>query len=226
MRPTIETLGDTSAIGIQHVKEYAFLLFLASIPTALFLAGSAMVLFGVPFLDALMVSGFLMAAVLVYFILTSADQVSKWLGAEIADLLAWSAAERAKQAQKALPTSTSLPTSTVEPREIPVRTADRVGTVTLDYVNGFDARDLDWFAKYLANGGRTSEAVLEKYTLFHEGVTLGGLKDGTPLTRLLDLCETRGILSPRDSVRRKPGQLLITDEQEIARRLKTNTPPN
>jgi hypothetical protein len=222
MKTTIETIGDTSAIGIHHVRQYALLLFLAGIPATLFLAGSAMVLFGVPFLDALMVAGFLMSGVLVYFLLTSADKVSEWMGKEISDLLAWSAHEREKQAAKLLPPTTEttyLPTSTPEPREIPVRTPDRVGVVTLDYVNGFDPRDLEWFAKYLANGGRTSENVLEKYTLFHEGVTLGGLKDGTPLTRLLDLCEKRGILTARDKARHKSGSLLIPNEQEILRLL-------
>jgi hypothetical protein len=157
-----------------------------------------------------------------YFIFTSGEKAGKWLTDEITDLLAWSAHEREKQAAKLLPPTTEttyLPTSTPEPREIPVRTPDRVGVVTLDYVNGFDPRDLEWFAKYLANGGRTSENVLEKYTLFHEGVTLGGLKDGTPLTRLLDLCEKRGILTARDKARHKSGSLLIPNEQEILRLL-------
>jgi hypothetical protein len=222
MKTTIETIGDTSAIGIHHVRQYALLLFLAGIPVTLFLAGSAMVLLQVPFLDALPFAGLGVASVVLYFIFTSGEKAGKWLTDEITDLLAWSAHEREKQAAKLLPPTTEttyLPTATPEPREIPVRTPDRVGVVVLDYVNGFDPRDLEWFAKYLANGGRTSENVLEKYTLFHEGVTLGGLKDGTPLTRLLDLCEKRGILTARDKARHKSGNLLIPSEQEILRLL-------
>jgi hypothetical protein len=222
MKTTIETIGDTSAIGIHHVRQYALLLFLAGIPVTLFLAGSAMVLLQVPFLDALPFAGLGVASVVLYFIFTSGEKAGKWLTDEITDLLAWSAHEREKQAAKLLPPTTEttyLPTATPEPRQIPVTAGDRAGVVTLDYVNGFDPRDLEWFAKYLANGGRTSENVLEKYTLFHEGVTLGGLKDGTPLTRLLDLCEKRGILTARDKARHKSGNLLIPSEQEILRLL-------
>jgi hypothetical protein len=222
MKTTIETIGDTSAIGIYHVRQYALLLFLAGIPVTLFLAGSAMVLLQVPFLDALPFAGLGVASVVLYFIFTSGEKAGKWLTDEITDLLAWSAHEREKQAAKLLPPTTDttyVPTATPEPRQIPVTAGDRAGVVTLDYVNGFDPRDLAWFAKYLANGGRTSENVLEKYTLFHEGVTLGGLKDGTPLTRLLDLCEKRGILTARDKARHKSGNLLIPSEQEILRLL-------
>jgi hypothetical protein len=222
MKTTIETIGDTSAIGIYHVRQYALLLFLAGIPVTLFLAGSAMVLLQVPFLDALPFAGLGVASVVLYFIFTSGEKAGKWLTDEITDLLAWSAHEREKQAAKLLPPTTDttyVPTATPEPRQIPVTAGDRAGVVTLDYVNGFDPRDLAWFAKYLANGGRTSENVLEKYTLFHEGVTLGGLKDGTPLTRLLDLCEKRGILTARDKARHKSGSLLIPSEQEILRLL-------
>jgi hypothetical protein len=222
MKTTIETIGDTSAIGIHHVRQYALLLFLAGIPATLFLAGSAMVLFGVPFLDALMVAGFLMSGVLVYFLLTSADKVSVWMGKEIADLLAWSAHEREKQAAKLLPPTTETtyqPTSAIEPREIPHNVGDRAGVVVLDYVNGFDPRDLAYFAKYLVNGGRTSENVLQDVTLPYEGLKFGGAIEGTRFTRMLDLCEKRGILSARDSARRKAGTLLVKDEQEIERLL-------
>jgi hypothetical protein len=219
MKTTIEDIGDTSAIGIHHVRQYALLLFLAGIPATLFLAGSAMVLFGVPFLDGLMVAGFLMASVLVYFIFTSADRVSEWIGKEIADLLEWSAHEREKQAAKLLPTTTYLPTKVEEPREIPHNVGERAGVLTLDYVNGFDPRDLTYFAKYLALGGVTSESRLEHLPLLHEGGQWGGLTAGTASTRILDLCEKRGILTPRDSARRKPGTLLIKDEAEILRLL-------
>jgi hypothetical protein len=124
-----------------------------------------------------------------------------------------------REAVKPLPTTTYLPTLTPEPREIPVRTPDRVGVVVLDYVNGFDPRDLAYFAKYLVNGGRTSENVLQDVTLPYEGLKFGGAIEGTRFTRMLDLCEKRGILSARDSARRKPGTLLVKDEQEIERLL-------
>jgi hypothetical protein len=222
MKTTIETIGDTSAIGIHHVRQYALLLFLAGIPVTLFLAGSAMVLLQVPFLDALPFAGLGVASVVLYFIFTSGEKAGKWLTDEITDLLAWSAHEREKQAAKLLPTTTETtyqPTSTIEPREIPVTAGDRAGVVVLDYVNGFDPRDLAYFAKYLVNGGRTSENVLQDVTLPYEGLKFGGAIEGTRFTRMLDLCEKRGILSARDSARRKPGTLLVKDEQEIERLL-------
>lgn len=100
---------------------------------------------------------------------------------------------------------------------------EAVQEVVKELVNGFDPRDLDWFAKYLASGNRYSEAALEKMPLPYEGVLLGGLTEGTPLTRLLNLCEEKKILSPRDGKSRKTGKLLIVEEKEIARRLKEKT---
>lgn len=124
-----------------------------------------------------------------------------------------------REAIKPLPTTTYQPTVTPDPREIPVTKGDRAGVVTLDYVNGFDPRDLAYFAKYLVNGGRTSENVLQDVTLPYEGLKFGGAVDGTRFTRMLDLCEKRGILTPRDKARRKPGTLLIQDEGEILKLL-------
>jgi hypothetical protein len=61
--------------------------------------------------------------------------------------------------------------------------------------------------------------VLQDVTLPYEGLKFGGAIEGTRFTRMLDLCEKRGILSARDSARRKPGTLLVKDEQEIERLL-------
>lgn len=119
---------------------------------------------------------------------------------------------------KALPTETTplpLPTET---RVIPVTAGNRVGEVVV-YVNGFHPEFIKWWAGYLADGNPTSETRLEKMRLPYQGGLFGGLTDGTPLTRLLDLCEKRGILSPRDKARRKPGALLIQDEAEITKLL-------
>jgi hypothetical protein len=96
-------------------------------------------------------------------------------------------------------------------------------TIAKELVNGFDPRDLNWFATYLANGNAPSETRLERMPLPYGGGNFGGLTEGTNLSKLLDLCEARGILSPRDAERRKPGKLLITDEHEIARLLKETT---
>jgi hypothetical protein len=124
-----------------------------------------------------------------------------------------------REATTTLPTTTYLPTKVEEPREIPHNVGDRAGVLVIDFINGFDPRDLAYFAKYLANGGRTSENVLQDVTLPYEGLKFGGAVDGTRFTRILDLCEKRGILTPRDKARRKPGTLLIPNEQEILRLL-------
>lgn len=118
----------------------------------------------------------------------------------------------------ALPTSTYLPPET---RSIPVTSGERVGELEL-VVNGFDPGVLEWFAVYLSNGNKTSEAAMEHLPYPVEGGEFGGLKAGTRLTRLLDLAELKQVLSVRDPIAHKPGKLLVKDKAEILKRLKSN----
>jgi hypothetical protein len=119
------------------------------------------------------------------------------------------------------PEPPSLPPSLPQAETFRLTTSGRVGEeLVKQFVNGFDPRDLDYLASYLARGNKYSEAALERFPLpYEEGhPQMGGLSEGTRLTRFLDLCEAKGILSARSAG--KMGKLLITDEKEIARRLK------
>lgn len=188
---------------------------IATLATALF--GWILVL---PFAGYLTALIFLAGGLAVGIILLTGLRRGRWFLTRIVDIAEnWIAAEiRAKE----LPTPAYLPTEAIPPREIPVTSGNRAGVLTIDFVNGFDPRDLEWFAKYLANGNPTSEARLEHLPLPHEGILCGGAASGTPFTRLLDLCEAKGVLTARDAVRRKSGKLLVPDEKEIAQLLKTN----
>jgi hypothetical protein len=220
--PTVETLKNTSAVGIGWVGKYSLMVLGAGTLFAVTGAWAAQLVLDISFFTALSVLALCVATLILSFVLWSAGKVGDWLADVIVEGVAWSKAARQKVVKiETTPTTetTYLPPKVEEPRVLMVTAGDRVGEVTLDYVNGFDPRDLEWFAKYLANGGRTSENVLEKYTLFYQGVTLGGLTDGTRLTELLNLCEKRSILTPRDSGRHKSGSLIVKDEQEILRLL-------
>lgn len=215
MSPTVETLKETSGVGLGYVWHYVLLLLFVGSLFAVCVAWACVVLIGVPFFDAVAVLAALVATIILIFLLSSAYNVSTWLSGGIAEMLAWSKKER-KKALPPLPTASSLPAETFKLSENGQQGRD----VVKEYVNGFDPRDLDYLARYLARGGHTSEAAMKDMILYHEDVKLGDLKEGTHLTRFLDLCEQKTILSARDGVRRKPGKLLIDDEKEIARRLK------
>jgi hypothetical protein len=126
---------------------------------------------------------------------------------------------KVKLALPALPTATNLPTEKPETFQLSDGTESRA--VVKEFINGFDPRTLDYMAVYLSNGNPLAENRLEKQPVpYQEKVKWGGLTEGTPLTRLCDLCEAKKITAVRDSVSRKPGKLLIEDKDEIARLLK------
>jgi hypothetical protein len=222
LKPTVEILKDTSSVGISWVGKYSLMVLGAGALFAVTGAWAAEAVFGTPFFTALSVLALCVATLILSFVLWSAGRVGDWLADVIVEGVAWSKIHRQKVVKiETTPTTETayLPTEVVEPRTIPVKTPDRAGELTLDYVNGFDPRDIAYFAKYLALGGVTSESRLEHLPLLHEGGQWGGLTVGTASTRILDLCEKRGILTPRDKARRKPGTLLIPNEQEILRLL-------
>jgi hypothetical protein len=99
-----------------------------------------------------------------------------------------------------------------------------VGEFTTDLIDGFDPRDLDWFAKYLSNGGKWTEAALEHLPLPYSGARLGKAEPSTPYSRLVGRCVDRGIIGDRGGPGNKPGILLVKDEKEIARLLRTAPP--
>jgi hypothetical protein len=222
--PTVKVLKDTSTVGITWVGRYALMVLGAGALFATTGAWAAAVVIGVPFLDALSVLALCVATLILSFILWSAGAVGDWLTSVIVEGVAQSKHARQKIVKiETTPTTETayLPAKVVEPRVLMVTAGERVGEVTVDYVNGFNPKTLEFWAQYLANGNATSETRLEHMPLPHgeRGQLFGGLTPGTPLTRLLDLTERRGISTARDGVKRKPGTLLIKDEAEILRLL-------
>lgn len=211
-RAADELCKTESEHSLTFAVAFGVLAVIATIATAFF--GWVLAL---PYAGYLTVLIFLAGGIAVGVILLTGLRRGRWFLTRVIGIAEdWIDAEiKAKE----LPTSTYLPTETPQPREIPVTNGNRAGVVTLDYVNGFDPRDLTYFATYLARGNPTSEARLEQMPLPYEGGAFGGATPGTPFTRILDLCEQKNILSPRDGQRRKSGKLLITDEKEILRLL-------
>lgn len=80
-------------------------------------------------------------------------------------------------------------------------------------LHGFDPRDLEWLTKYLANGGKFTEAAMEFMPLPHSGEKLGKAAENTPYTRFMDVCTRSGIITGREG--KKSGQLAIFTAPEM-----------
>lgn len=87
-------------------------------------------------------------------------------------------------------------------------------------VNGFDPRNLDWFAVYLANGNPWTEKKLEMMPLPHGGEKIGKEGENTVYHNLMALCTARGIIVGRGGPGNSTGKLAVTDVNEIKRLLK------
>ena len=120
-----------------------------------------------------------------------------------------------------VPTDTYLPTETDKIDTFTLTTPSGVGEVVKELVNDFDPRDLRHLSLHLAAGNPYSEKALESFVLpYEEGnPQMGGLTAGTRLTKFLDLCERKEIMTARDAAKKKSGVLLIKDAKEIERRL-------
>lgn len=80
-------------------------------------------------------------------------------------------------------------------------------------VHSFDARDLEWLAKYLANGGKFTEAAMEFMPLPYSGEKMGKAAEGTPYTRFMDVCTRSGIITGREG--KRSGVLSILTAPEM-----------
>lgn len=117
-------------------------------------------------------------------------------------------------------TPTVLPTLPAAETPIQYNHFSRGGqSIPRTLIHGFDPRDLEWLARYLANGGRFTEAAMEKLTLPYSLELMGKAQEGTHYFRLMQLCAERGIIVGRDA--KKSGVLAVTEYQEILRKLKT-----
>lgn len=137
------------------------------------------------------------------------EVAERWLDAEI----------ELKSSARALPPAPTLPLPP-ENRVIPHTILGRGGELALDLIDGFDPRDLDWFAKYLANGNKWTEAALEHMPLPHSGILIGKDREGAPYRKLMTKCVNKSIIGGRGGPGNPSGKLAVTDEKMIARLLK------
>lgn len=130
----------------------------------------------------------------------------------------WAKAEN-KLKDSTPPAQTPLPALPAIETPIAYNHYSRGGqTIPRELVNGFDPRDLEWLARYLANGGIFTEAVMENITLPYALEPMGKATEGTHYHRLMRLCTETGIIVGRAA--KKSGTLAITEYPEILRRLK------
>lgn len=138
------------------------------------------------------------------------EVAENWFDAEI----------KLKLAAHVLP-PTPDPAPTPENRMIPHTVNGRVGELPIDLIDDWlDPRDADWFAKYLAQGNKWTETVLEKIPLPYSGQTIGKDRDNSPYHHLMAKCVAQEIITGRGGPGNPSGKLAITDEKEIARRLR------
>lgn len=198
------------------------------IVVSLFLAG-VVSLYGlvVPFAYTAWVVAFIIfvcaasLAVLVYHGLRSA------LGhAKVADRMAEQAHNAEIEAKKpapVLPPAPAQPPASTPAQEssIPTRLASgRAVEVSRETILGFEPDDLLWLCKYLANGGKFTESVMEHLPLPHSGVLMGKAQKGTPYQIFVDACLETGIIVDRGGRDHKSGMLAVTDANEMMRLLK------
>lgn len=131
----------------------------------------------------------------------------------------WQEAERAaKYPLPQLPTpALTLPTPQ-EIEVIPVASGDRVVEMPKELLFGFDPRDLEYLCRYLANGGRFTEAAMEKLLLPYALVVMGKASEGTLYTRFMELCVECGIIVGR--VGKQAGTLAVLEAGEMLKRIK------
>lgn len=107
-------------------------------------------------------------------------------------------------------------------REIPTTVGGRaVEPIPLDPLFGFDPRDLRYLCRYLANGNKFTEAVMENMPLpFTPEQKLGKAQGNTPYNRFMRLCVKTEVIVERGGPGNAPGRLVVTDPDEIYRRIK------
>lgn len=146
----------------------------------------------------------------------------------------WAAPENKLENTAPTPAPTLPTTPNTPERMIPHNIGGRAGELAVDLIDGWlDPRDADWFAQYLANKNKWTEALLEKmplhYTTDDKGVPLNFGKDRdkppSPYHKLMVKCVSMEIIGNRGGPGNYTGDLLITDKAEIAKRLKTTSPP-
>lgn len=144
----------------------------------------------------------------------------------------WASAEIDVKLAALTPAATPAP---APDRLLPHSVDGRVGELAVDLVDGWlDPRDADWFALYLAKGNPWAERQLKNMPLMHTTDDKGNPllfgkdrdKPPSPYHKLMVKCVTQEIIGNRGGPGNYTGDLLIADAKEIARRLKTNTPPN
>lgn len=85
--------------------------------------------------------------------------------------------------------------------------------------HGFDMRDLEWLARYLANGNKFTEAAMEKLILPYSLDVLGKADAGTLYTKFMELCTLSGVIVGREA--KKSGTLAVTEFAEILQKIKS-----
>lgn len=125
----------------------------------------------------------------------------------------------------ALPPVPALPAALPEPTEtIRVTNGSRVEDIPRNLVHGFDPRDLEWLAQYLANGNKWTEAALEKMPLPYSKEKFGKAEGNTPYMRLFGVPDglmiRAGVITGRGGPGNAAGKLAVTDAAEMVRRIK------
>lgn len=128
-----------------------------------------------------------------------------------------------KQAKIAAPTDRAEEDSALpaQEREIPATVGGRaVEPVPYDEVHGFDPRDLKFLCRQIARGVPYTEKVMEKLELPYSRRVMGKAQGDTLYNRFMRLCGETEVIIERGGPGNAPGKLMVTDPDEIYRRIK------